>query len=727
MLRIDDITYRIEGRPLFEGASAAIADGWKVGFVGRNGSGKSTLLKLIRGELHADSGAISMRKGRRIGGVDQEAPASDRSLLDIVLAADEERASLLAESEAASDPHRISEIHLRLADIAAHSAEARAAGILAGLGFAAAAHKRPAHEFSGGWRMRIALAGVLFSAPDLLLLDEPTNYLDLEGAIWLESFLKRYAHTALIVSHDRDFLNRAATHILALESRKLTVSAGDYDTYERKRAEARALAVSFRARQEAQRRHMQAFIDRFRAKATKAKQAQSRIKALEKMQLVALPTEERTTPFSFRNPKVLAPPIVRIENADIGYDGRPVLRRVNLRLDQDDRIALLGPNGEGKSTLVKAISGRLQPIAGEIVRSRKLDIAYFAQHQLDELRPERSPLEHVRALMPEAGEAQARAAAAGLGFSADTAEVAVERLSGGEKARLLLGLITFAGPHLIILDEPTNHLDMDAREALGDALNDYEGAVILITHDAHLAEAVADRLLLVRGGRVAPFEGDLEDYRALILDVARPIDEPRGDAEAKPTARQSAAARRLALAPLKKQAEALEARLDDLNAILPRLDAALAEPGLYQSDLPRATKLQKERAALTAAIADAEEKWLQALAAYERAESEGRMTKAAKTCATQDEVRAEIDRVDRTLVDLLGERWTYIDRMWELKRAMAGSASVPWRNREVIERVRARAVERGFPAEMAEALWRLIIGWGIQYQDEKLRDDLERT
>ncbi|MEQ1929847.1 MAG: ABC-F family ATP-binding cassette domain-containing protein, partial [Parvularculaceae bacterium] len=318
MLHISDLTYRIEGRALFEGATAAISDGWKIGFVGRNGSGKSTLLRLIRGDIHPDAGEVTVRRGRRIGGVDQEAPASERSLIDIVLAADEERAALLAEAECAADPQRISEIHLRLADINAHSAEARAAGILAGLGFDAAAQGRAAHEFSGGWRMRVALAGVLFASPDLLLLDEPTNYLDLEGTMWLEGFLRRYPHTAIIVSHDRDFLNRSTTHILALENRALSVSAGDYDTYERKRAEARALALSFRAKQEAQRKHMQAFIDRFRAKATKAKQAQSRIKALEKMQLVAVPPEERTTPFRFKNPSLLAPPIVRLAEADLG-------------------------------------------------------------------------------------------------------------------------------------------------------------------------------------------------------------------------------------------------------------------------------------------------------------------------------------------------------------------------------------------------------------------------
>ncbi|MGE0182045.1 MAG: ABC-F family ATP-binding cassette domain-containing protein [Parvularculaceae bacterium] len=625
MLHINDLTYRIEGRPLFEQATAAISGTWKVGFIGRNGTGKSTLLKLIKGELHPDDGEIVFQSRRRLGGVEQEAPSSSAALIDIVLGFDEERNALLGELDGEASPERIADIHARLNDIDAHSAEARAAAILAGLGFSFADQKRPASDFSGGWRMRVALAGVLFSAPDLLLLDEPTNYLDIEGAIWLENFIKRYPYAALIVSHDRDFLNRTATHILALENRKLAVSAGDYDTYERKRAEARANALAFRSRQEAQRRHMQAFIDRFRAKASKAKQAQSRIKALEKMQLVAEPVEERTTGFTFKNPKPMAPPIVRLVDADLGYDAAaPVLRKVNLRIDQDDRIAILGPNGEGKTTLVKSIAGRLDLLGGDIFKHKKLDVAYFSQHQLDELEAAGTPYSHVRALMPDASEAQTRSAAAALGFSADKADTRVENLSGGEKARLLLGLITFNGPHLIILDEPTNHLDIDARASLSQALNDYSGAVIMITHDAHLAGAVADRLWLVKDGKLKPFEGDIEDYRNLILDAQRTpaTDATRKPQDARATARQSAAAQRETLAPIKRKIDLAEARLDELNAILPRLDAALATPGLYEADVARAVKLQKERAALIAAIAGAEDALLAAMDAYEQAKTQ---------------------------------------------------------------------------------------------------------
>lgn len=624
MLHINDLTYRIEGRPLFEQATAAISEGWKTGFVGRNGAGKSTLLRIIKQETAPESGDISLQKGKRLGGVDQEAPSSNINLVDTVLAHDSERTALLLNAENETDPDKIAEIHTRLADIDAHSAEARAASLLAGLGFSTADQSRPCSDFSGGWRMRVALAGVLFSAPDLLLLDEPTNYLDIEGAIWLENYIRRYPYTALIVSHDRDFLNRCVTHILALEHKRLTVSSGNYDLYEKRRAEARAQALSFKTKQEAKKRHIQSFIDRFQAKASKAKQAQSRIKALEKMQNVAIPMDEKVTPFNFKNPKVMAPPIVRLVNANLGYEDKTILRDITLRIDTDDRIVILGPNGEGKSTLVKAISGRLQPQSGNIYKHKKLDIAYFSQHQVDELIPGATAYEHVKKLMPEGTEAEVRSATAGLGFGAEKSDTKVENMSGGEKARLLLGLITFGGPHMIVLDEPTNHLDIDARESLSEALNGYSGAVLLITHDAHLAAAIADRLWLVKDGAVGPFDGDLDDYRSLVLDAQKTSASDRknsNDEDERAVARQSAAAARLALAPLKKEAEALEQKVTELNNILERLDKALSEPGLYEKDVKRATKLQKERGALLSAIETAEENWLLALEKYETAKN----------------------------------------------------------------------------------------------------------
>jgi ATP-binding cassette, subfamily F, member 3 len=627
MLHINDLTYRIGGRLLLDQATAAISAGWKVGFVGRNGSGKSTLLRMIKGELYAGDEEISLRKGARLGAVDQEAPASNDSLMETVLVQDTERTALLAEAQTASDPHRIAEIQTRLADIDAHSAEARAGAILSGLGFSAEAQLRPCAEFSGGWRMRVALAGVLFAAPDLLLLDEPTNYLDLEGAIWLETYLRRYPYTALMVSHDRDLLNNAVTHIMALENGKLTVHTGGYDTYERKRAEARAQAASFRARQETRRRHMQSFVDRFRAKASKAKQAQSRLKALEKLQTVVEPISERTLPFHFPNPKPMAPPIIRVVDADLGYEeGKPVLRKVNLRLDHDDRIVILGPNGEGKSTLVKALSGRLPPLNGNIYKHKKLGIAYFAQHQIDELKPKHSAYDHVRELIPDATEAETRSATARLGFGPDKADVMVEKLSGGEKARLLLGLVTFHGAHLLILDEPTNHLDIHSREAMIEALNDFQGAVLLITHDSHLAAAVADRLWLINKGVAAPYDGDLSDYRELVLTTGKT---PKSNTAKAPTDeravnRKVSADARLSIQPLKKSADDAEARLDKLNTILERLDEALSEPGLFDTNLARATKLSKERSALLAAIVKAESNWLEALESFENARENGR-------------------------------------------------------------------------------------------------------
>jgi ATP-binding cassette, subfamily F, member 3 len=518
MLHINGLTYRIEGKPLFEGATAAIPAGHKVGLVGRNGTGKSTLLRLITGEIAPDGGSISIPKRAHIGQVAQEAPGGPESLLDTVLAADAERAALLAEADTATDPERISEIHLRLHDIDAHSAPARAASILAGLGFDDAAQAQPCSAFSGGWRMRVALASVLFAAPDLLLLDEPSNYLDLEGVMWLENFLRSYPHTVILVSHDRDILNSSVDAILHLENRKLTLYSGGYDRFEDTRREQQRLQLKLRKKQDEMRRHMEAFVDRFRAQANKARQAQSRLKALAKMQPIAAAVEESVVPFGFPSPeRALANPLIRIENGAVGYDpDTPVLRDLDLRLDADDRIALLGANGNGKSTLAKLLAGRLAPCAGHRRASKKMETGFFAQHQMDDLDPAKSPYDYVAALMEDATEAQKRAKLGQLGFGADKADTKCENLSGGEKARLLMALAAFGAPHLLILDEPTNHLDVDSREALIRALNEYEGAVVLISHDRHLVEACADRLWLVAGGTAAPYDGDIASYRAQV-------------------------------------------------------------------------------------------------------------------------------------------------------------------------------------------------------------------
>jgi ATP-binding cassette subfamily F protein 3 len=576
MLKIEDITYNVEGRPLFEGASATIPTGHKVGLVGRNGAGKTTLFRLIRGELALEGGAITLPQRARIGGVAQEVPSSETSLLDTVLAADTERAALMAEAETAHDPHRIAEIQARLADIDAWSAEGRAASILKGLGFDAEEQLMPCSAFSGGWRMRVALAGVLFSQPDYLLLDEPTNYLDLEGALWLESYLQKYPHTVLIISHDRALLNRAVQGILHLDSRKLTYWQGGYDQFARQMAERRAVLQAEAKKIDARRAHLQSFVDRFKAKASKAVQAQSRVKMLEKLTPITAPEEAKKVVFTFPAPEELAPPIINLDGAAVGYGGPPILKRLNLRIDQDDRIALLGKNGEGKSTLSKLLAGKLQASEGKLARSSKLRIGYFAQHQVDELHLDETPLQHIMRLRPAEGQPKLRARLAGFGLMADQADTVVARLSGGQKARLSLLLATIDAPHLLILDEPTNHLDIESREALVEALTEYSGAVILVSHDMHLLGLVADRLWLVKDGAVTPYTEDLEAYRRQLL---------AGDEEvkvaAKPVEKKTKPSRDEMLS-LKAEVRKCEDRLEKLNDMRDKLARKLADPQLYE-------------------------------------------------------------------------------------------------------------------------------------------------
>jgi len=637
MLHINDLTFRIGGRVLLDKATAGIPAGHKVGIVGRNGTGKTTLLRLMLGEITPDDGAISWPKTASIGSVAQEAPGGPESLIETVLAADKERAALLSEAETAADPHRIAEIQIRLSDMGAHAAPARAAQILAGLGFDEAAQQRPCAEFSGGWRMRVALAAVLFTAPDILLLDEPTNYLDLEGTLWLENFLATYPHTVLIVSHDRDLLNKAVTSILHLSEAKLTLYAGGYDTFEETRRERQRLQLKLKKKQDDARKHMEAFVERFRAKASKASQAQSRLKALSKLQPIAAEMENQVTPFRFPNPQArLGNPLIRMEDASVGYSpDKPILRKLNLRLDTDDRIGLLGANGNGKSTLAKFLCGRLDPIGGERRASKKLTYGYFAQHQLDELNPKHSAYDHIAALMPDATEAQKRARVAATGFGSDKANTEAAKLSGGEKARLLFALAAFNAPHLLILDEPTNHLDVDSREALIHALNDYEGAVILISHDRHLIEATADRLWIVRGGTVSPYEGDLDSYRSECLSLAR--EQRRGGGISKPAQtsstrqddRRAAASFRAELAPLRKRVEACERKVGTIAHDIARLDARLGDTSLYEREPALAQSLVKDRGALAKALEEAEVLWLQASEAYEQARHAQKTTDAA--------------------------------------------------------------------------------------------------
>jgi ATP-binding cassette, subfamily F, member 3 len=644
MLTISNLDYRIGGRSLFEKASAQIAAGWKVGLVGRNGTGKSTLLKLIREEVSAPTADSSIRlnQGARLGWVDQEVAPTDETVLGVVLAADTERHALMQEADTATDPDRIAHIHERLVDIDAWSAEARAAEVLMGLGFTHEDLSRPTREFSGGWRMRAALAGVLFSQPDLMLLDEPTNYLDLEGAAWLETYLVRYPHTVIVVSHDRELLNRSVSHTMALENRQLSITPGGYDDWLKLRAAKYEQLAGQRAKQDAERARLQAFVDRFRAQANKARQAQSRVKMLERMQDISVPLTERTTPFSFpASGEKLAPPMLEIRDGALGYgDDAVILSDVDLRLDPEDRIAIVGANGQGKTTLVKSIARRLPMLAGNIAAPRAIRIGYFSQDQMDELVPGETVLDHVRAALPkETTVARQRSVAAELGFSHEKVATKTSELSGGEKVRLLLGLMAMQRPHMLILDEPTSHLDIDSREALIHALNNFEGAVLLITHDVYLAEATADQLWLVKDGQVTPYDGDLQDYRSLVLKADRGPQGARPKpgrasktaavaAEAKaekalPAAkvdkaeqRRLASQARKAAAPLKRKAEAAEKRRQSAAAEIEAIDRQLASPDASSEP---AEVLLKTRARLVEGLEAAEQEWLDAEQAYEDA------------------------------------------------------------------------------------------------------------
>jgi len=620
MLSISEINYSVEGRPLFEEASAVIPDGHKVGLVGRNGAGKTTLFRIIRGELGLDAGEINLPSRAKIGGVAQEVPSSETSLIETVLACDTERAALLVEAETAKDPGRIADIQARLADIDAWSAEGRAASILKGLGFDDYDQQQPCSAYSGGWRMRVALAGVLFAEPDLLLLDEPTNYLDLEGALWLENYLAKYPHTVIIISHDRGLLNRAVGGILHLEDKKLTYYQGNYDQFAKMRAEKRAQLSAAAKKQQAHKAHMQAFVDRFKAKASKAKQAQSRMKAIEKMVTITPPEEAARKVFTFPQPDELSPPIISIEGGVTGYsEDVPVLSRLNLRIDQDDRIALLGRNGQGKSTLSKLLSNRLVLFEGKQVNSNKLRIGFFAQHQVDELMIDETPLQHMIAARPGIMQPKLRAQLAGFGLGPDQADTAVGRLSGGQKARLSLLLATLDAPHLLILDEPTNHLDIESREALVEALTRYSGAVILVSHDMHLLSMVADRLWLVSDGTVKPYEDDLEAYRKMLLTVEKPVSK---NARPKVEAPKEKKASREDILAFKAEVRTSEARVAKINDMRDKLAKKLADPALYEKDKVGELEVwNKKYAEVMQALERAEGLWMGALEKLEKAQA----------------------------------------------------------------------------------------------------------
>ncbi len=623
MLAIDNIVVRIAGREILSGATANLPAGRRIGLVGRNGAGKSTLFNVILGRLHPDDGEVSWPTAWKVGAVAQEAPGTDTSLLETVLEADAERTRLLAEAEHETDGHKLGDIYNRLDAIDAYTAPSRAAEILAGLGFSAEDQERPCKEFSGGWRMRVALAAILFTAPDLLLLDEPTNYLDLEGVLWLENFLQKYRGTILIVSHDRDLLNSSCEFILHLERGKLKLYTGGYDTFVETRAAARANDMAFAKKQDAARAHMQKFVDRFKASAAKAAQAQSRMKMLAKMATVEVPPDEFVAPIKIPPATPASPPLITMDRASVGYEpGKPILTGLGFRFDPEDRVALLGKNGNGKSTMAKLLAGKLQVMGGEFTPARKLVVGYFAQHQAEELDTTITPIQTLQNLRPKLTLEQVRTQLGGFGFSADKAQTAVGKLSGGERARLMLALTTLDKPNLLILDEPTNHLDIDARTALLTALNDFDGAVILVSHDRRLIEATADRLLLVADGKVTPFEGDLDDYRKFLLTgdnrPTRKVEEP----DAKPKkeeARRSNAEKRQNLKPLKDKVSAAESQIATLNAELGKLDKALSDPLLFTRDPAKAASVSKKRADAARKLEAAEKAWVAASEAYETA------------------------------------------------------------------------------------------------------------
>ena len=551
-----------------------------------------------------------------------------RSLVNVVLKADLERDALLQEAETAHDPHRIAEIQTRLVDIDAHSAPARAAAILSGLGFSTADQARPCSEFSGGWRMRVALAATLFAAPDLLLLDEPTNYLDLEGTLWLEDHLANYPRTVIVISHDRDLLDTSVDQILHLDRGRLTLYKGTYSSFEEQRATREMLDAKHAKRQADERKRLQAFVDRFKAKASKARQAQSRVKMLERMKPVTALVTQDVREISFPTPeKMLSPPIIAVDDVSVGYDPKkPVLNKVTLRIDTDDRIALLGSNGNGKSTLVKLIAGKLAPFSGRITRAEKLSVGYFAQHQVDELNLDGSPYDHVRKLMPDTPESKVRARVGAIGFSGKAGDTLVKSLSGGEKARLLLGLATFFGPNMIILDEPTNHLDIDSRAALAEAINEFPGAVIMVSHDRYLIEACADQLWVVANQTVATYDGDLDEYRRMILSATgvRTNTRDRGSDRARDNFKETASAkpergRSEKRTPLTRRIADAEAEIARINGIIAKIDTALALPDLFTRDPKQATQLSKARAGATSALQRAEEDWLEASSQYDEA------------------------------------------------------------------------------------------------------------
>lgn len=619
MLTIDGVTVRLGGRAILERASATVPVGARVGLIGRNGAGKSTLMKALIGEIEPDDGEISKPSRARIGYIAQEAPSGSTTPEEVVLAADTERAELLAELETCTDMDRMGDVHERLLAIDAYSAPARAAKILNGLGFDEEMQQRPVDSFSGGWKMRIALGALLFSEPDILLLDEPSNHLDLEATLWLENFLKSYPATLVVISHERDLLNKVVDHILHLQGGQLTLYPGGYDAFEKQRAERAAQLASAKASQDAQRARLQDYVARNSARASTAKQAQSRAKMLAKMQPIAALMEDPTLSFDFPDPAEMKSPMITLEQAAVGYgEAPPILKRLNFRIEADDRIALLGRNGNGKTTLARLLASQLTPAEGAVNAPGKLKVGYFTQYQVEELAGEDTPVDLMTRAMEKQSQGAVRAQLGRFGFSGAKAQTRVEKLSGGERARLALALITRDAPHLLILDEPTNHLDVDAREALVQALNAYTGAVILISHDRHMVELTADRLVLVDGGTAREYAGSMDDYIDFILGRKPKGEAIKGNgAGAKPSGAKSMAETRYAQSQLEKAEKALVRA----SAEVDRLDAQILTESSGGQGGAKLQDLLTARAKAGDALAAAEEAWLAAGAALEAFES----------------------------------------------------------------------------------------------------------
>ena len=610
MLKIENISYRIGGKTIFKNSTATIPPGHKVGVVGRNGIGKSTLFTLLKDEIQIESGNITIPKKSRIGSMDQEVPGTEKNLIETVLEYDIERDLLLKEAKLATNPTRVSEIHLRLADIDSHTAEPRASSILKGLGFGNESQLRPTKSFSGGWRMRVALAGLLFSKPDILLLDEPTNFLDLEGVFWLEKFLYKYPHTVLIISHDRALLNKAVNSILHVNNETLKLYSGNFDLFDEQRREELRHQLAAAKKQEDRKKHMQSYVDRFRYQANKAKQAQSRIKMIEKMQPIAVEDANRSVRFSFPNPEELSPPLISMEEVKVGYGSEVILKNINLRLDQDDRIALIGANGEGKSTFAKLLSGQLVPFSGNFNVQNKLRIGFFAQHQIEDLTPSETPLDHLKSALSKESPSNLRSKLASFGINSEIADNKVDSLSGGQKARLSLLLATLSAPHILILDEPTNHLDMESREALIRALADYSGAVIIVSHDLNILSLTANKLWLVKNQEVREYHEDLNSYRDMLLK------ERGGSKEKENKLRVKAFVKKNSPKQSVKEEEVARCgqRIEKIENIIKIIDENLSNPLIYeQYNDDKLRKLQKQRKEAIEALKRAEMLWEKAI------------------------------------------------------------------------------------------------------------------